>query len=268
MRKKKMKAGDWLPLIPIGLVVLMVVALVVWRSVDTDEPHHEQETLDTGQTSSTVTNNPNSGGDEPVPQPDNEAEIIKLRQPPEDVKISCDEVAVYNGEFVESGKDEPVTNVASMLVTNKSDKYLDYAKLIYEVDGNEAIFILSGLQPGKSAWVLESKGLKATAESKFVYVNAITAYKDHVVRAPKELDIKYGAGMLMVKNVSDEPLENVVVYYKVVHKDGNYLGGRTYAVSFGSIEPGQSVQKDAGHYKEDWTQIVRVDLTKPTDDNE
>lgn len=269
MGKKKIKTGDWLPLIPIGLVILMVVALVVWRSVDTDDPSHEQENLDTGQTSSTVMRNPNIGEDEPVPPPDDEDDIIQLRQPPEDVQISCDEVAVYKGEFVESGKDEPVTDVASMLVTNKSDQYLEYAKLTYEVDGNTAVFVVTGLPAGKSAWVLERDGLVATADSKFVYKDSITAYKDHVVRAPKELDIAYGNKMLRVKNVTDEPLENVVIYYKVVHKDGNYIGGITYNVSFGTVEPGQTVSKIAGHYVEDWTQIVRVAWQEPSaDENE
>lgn len=261
MSKKKKGRSEWVPLIPVGVVILMLVALVVWQNVDLG-PDSEPETLDTGQdTTSSVNDVP------VVPAPDAESEEYRLRQPPEDVEISCDEIAIYNGEFVESGKDEPVTDVASMLVTNKSEKYLEYAKLTYEVDGHEAVFVVTGLHPGKSAWVLESNGLKATADSKFVYKDALTAYKDHVVRAPKELNIKYGNKMLKITNLTDEPLENVVVHYKVVHKDGNYFGGITYKVSFGTVEPGQSIEKIAGHYDEDWTQIVRVGWMETSVDN-
>lgn len=269
MQKRKKGSGDLLALIPIGLVIVMVAALVIWKSVDTDDSTQKPDTMDTGQTSTTDDTYYNNEDDTTETDPDSsesEKDPVSLRQPPEDVMISCDDVAIYNGEFVEDGSGLPVEDVASILITNKSDQYLDYAKLTYEVDGNEAIFIVSGLNPGKSAWVLESKGLKATKSSSFVYVNALTAYKDHVVRAPKELDISYRSGMLKVKNVTDEPLENVVIYYKTVHKDGKYLGGKTYAVSFGTLESGQTVQKDAGHYTEEWTQIVRVDLSKSGDE--
>ena len=264
MAKKKIRSSDWLPFIPIGIVVLMVVVLVFWRNVDTDDS--SDEILDTGQTTLTTVDihyNNNDNIDDEVPLPDSGDDEISLRQPPKDLQISCDDVAIYSGEFVESGRDEPVTDVAAILVTNKSDKYLDYAKLVYEVDGNEAIFIVSGLNAGKSAWILENKGLKATEDSKFVFVKAVTpAYKDHVVRAPKELEIKFANGMLMVKNITDETLQSVVLYYKVVHTDGNYLGGKTYMVRIDALEPGQSAQTDAGHFKEDWTQIVRVDIIK------
>ena len=104
--------------------------------------------------------------------------------------------------------------------------------------------------------------------TKFEYVDALTAYKEHVVRDPKELDIKFGDGILQIKNVSDDALEDVIIYYKVVHQDGKYFGGRTYMVRVESLEPGQTVQTDAGHFTKDSTQIVRVDMTKATDNSE
>lgn len=275
----KKKGFDWLSLVSIGIVAAVVIGLVVWRVVDSGDSEdnskqsNKSDQEGSSQTSSTDDTLNNEYPDDipetiPPDSPEAEKDPISLRQPPADVQISCDEVAVYNGQFVESGADQPVTDVAAILVTNKSDQYLDYAKLTYKVDGNEAIFIVSGLNAGKSAWVLESKGLKATSTSKFEYVDALTAYKEHVVRDPKELDIKFGDGILQIKNVSDDALEDVIIYYKVVHQDGKYFGGRTYMVRVESLEPGQSVQTDAGHFKKDSTQIVRVDMTKATDNSE
>lgn len=257
MSKKKRDNKEFLPLIPVAFVILIVVGVLVIRNCDFDDP--DSEAPDTGQTT-TVSND----DDFELP-PIEEDPDISARQPPADVQISCDEVAVYDGPFVESGKDEPVEDVASILITNKSDKYLDYVKLTYEIDGHEAVFIASGLHSGKSVWVLEANGLKITDQSKFVYVKALTSYKDHVVRDPKELDMKFADGMMKIKNISDEPLENVIVYYKTVNEDGKFLGGKTYSVSFGAVEPGQSVEKVAGHFDVEWTQIVRVDLIKADD---
>ena len=260
MSKKKQDMRELLMLIPVALVILSIVCVLVFRNCDFPDPDSEPETLDTGQTLPT---SPSVNFEPPEIDPD-----IALRQPPEKIKISCDQVGIYTGEFVESGRDEPVEDVALMLLTNKSDKYLEYAKLTYEVDGHTATFVVTGLPAGKSAWVLESNGLKATSTSKFVYVDATTAYKDHVVRAPKELDIKFGNQMLKLTNLTEEPLENVVVYYKVMYTDGKFLGGITYKVSFGTIEPGQSVEKIAGHYNNDWAQIVRVGWQESTSESD
>jgi hypothetical protein len=281
LSNKKAKPKEWLPFIPIGVIVLMVVALVIWRNSDRGESSSDPPDQETGQTVATNDTHLDTEkdisdyydtGDEPVvetPEPGSEEERYQLQQPSEYLQISCDSVAIYNGEFVESGRDEPVTDVAAILVTNKSEQYLDYVKLIYKVDGNEAVFVISGLPSGKSAWVLEDNGLKATSESEFVFskVGTPPAYLDHVVRTPKEIEIKFNENNLMVKNISDETL-NVIVYYRQVYQDGKFLGGIAYKQTFENLEPGQSATDVAGHMIEDWSSIIRVDVVKATDISE
>ena len=38
-------------------------------------------------------------------------------------------------------------------------------------------------------------------------------------------------------------------------------------VNFGTVQPGESIEKIAGHYVEDWTQIVRVSWMDNPSDN-
>ena len=69
--------------------------------------------------------------------------------------VVCKQFSSFSGQYVEDGSDVLVENVASMLVTNKSDRFLDLATLEYEIDGKKATFVVTGLPAGKSTWVME-----------------------------------------------------------------------------------------------------------------
>lgn len=178
--------------------------------------------------------------------------------PPADSQLVCKQFASFNGAYVEDGSDEPVENVAAILVRNESDRYLDLANVIYELDGKRAVFRVTGLPAGKSAWVMESTRMQATADSTFVRTEGQVSFRDDAVSSLEGLSIGSAGNMLKVTNERDKTLENVTLYYRVLHTDGNYLGGITYMVSAGTLEPGQSAEVLAGHFKEGWTEIVRI----------
>lgn len=172
--------------------------------------------------------------------------------------ITCEKIARFSGPFVEDGKDTPIENVAAILVTNQTDRFLDLATITYDVDGQEATFIVMGLPAGKSAWVMESTGMTISEDATFTYVDCIKAFRDDVITSSEDVTIQHNGTMLRATNNTDRTLENVFVYYKVVHKDGNYFGGIAYAARFGTLEPGETAEKIAGHYEEGSTEIVRI----------
>lgn len=185
-------------------------------------------------------------------------QVVALRQPEARLQLSCDDVGAYSGAYVEDGSDEPVENVAAILITNRSGKYLTLARLTYQLDGESALFEVTDLPAGKSVWILEKNRRKATDDSKYVYKEAVTSFADHITRTPKELKVEYAENMLRVTNISDQTLNHVMVHYKGIHKDGHYLGGITYKLDFGTLEPGDSVEKIAGHYDNDWSVLLRI----------
>lgn len=197
---------------------------------------------------------------DPDPVPD----TTPQPQEPEKKQLECEQIAVFSGAFVEDGSDEPVQNVASILVKNNSDQYLDFAQLYYLLDGEKAIFSVTGLPPGTSAWVMEASRKTATADSVFVYQDCNTTYRSEAVDSLEGLSVQTDGTMLKVTNNRDKTLKNLTLYYKVLHSDSNYFGGITYMVAFGDLEPGQSAQKLAGHFKEGWTDIVRVGYQEET----
>lgn len=285
------KGGGKLPLL-IALAVLLVVAavLIFWlthvggtppagtsESTAGESQQGEGDPADTGQTQTGVTEasttpadtggSEQSGGESSTKPTSgsntgSNNDSTKQTEPDNeftnrDALITCDEYSLFSGQFVEDGKDDLVSNVATILVTNNSDQFLDLATIMYLIDGKTATFVVTGLPAGRSAWVLESSKLTATASSTFTYVDKTTSFRENVSATSDKVTITADGNMLTATNNSDETLEGVFIYYRSVHTDGNFLGGITYLVDFGTLEPGAAVEKMGGHYSED-SEIIRI----------
>ena len=173
-------------------------------------------------------------------------------------ELSGTNFSIFSGQFVEDGKDELVENVAALLVTNNSDQFLDFATLQYDIDGQTATFIVTGLPAGRSAWVMEKSELVIVGGATFTYQGCSTSMRDGVAASTDKISISSDGNMLTAVNNTNETLEGVFVYYKSLHTDGNFFGGITYLADFGTIEPGASSETLAGHYVEGSTEIVRI----------
>lgn len=177
-------------------------------------------------------------------------------------EITCDQVARFSGQYVEDGKDELVEDVAAILVTNHTDQFLDLATLTYDIDGKAATFVVTGLPAGKSAWVMEKSRLVIEGTEKFSYKGMTTSFREDVAAHSNQISITSDGNMLTAKNTTEKTIEGVFVYYKKIHTDGNYFGGITYVVDFGTLEPGKSIENLAGHYEKENTEIVRIGWKK------
>lgn len=202
-------------------------------------------------------NDPAAGRGDPQAEVDSE----DSPEPTEEIAsgdITCDEFGIFSGQFVEDGRDELVENVAAVLVTNRTDRFLDFATLSFDIDGQTATFILSGLPAGRSAWVMEATRMTATSSSVFTYQNCVNSFRDDVTASTDKVAISSDGNMLTAVNNTSETLEDVFVYYRTLHTDGNFLGGITYRADFGTLEPGASVETMAGHFNKETSEIVRV----------
>lgn len=173
-------------------------------------------------------------------------------------KITCDSFGRYTGQYVEDGRDELVESVAAVLVTNRSDEYLEYATLTFDVDGEAANFIVTGLPSGASAWVMDANKLEVKSGASYTYEDCSSSFRSDVDASSDKVGLKADGNMLTATNKTDQTMKNVVVYYRVMHTDGNYLGGITYTVSFDTLEPGESKEVLAGHYSAADSEVVRI----------
>lgn len=162
--------------------------------------------------------------------------------------LSCLQFSRYSGQYVEDGSDEEVSGVAAILVTNPTSRFLDLATVTYEVGDTTATFEITGLPPGGTAWVLEKERLRLEDGWEFTYKDSSYTFRSDAIRQTDLLSVESDGDTLTVTNVSGQTLENVCLYYKIKHSDGNYLGGITYMMEFGTLEPGGSMRKQSTHY--------------------
>ncbi len=153
----------------------------------------------------------------------------------------------YSGKFVEDGTDEYVQNVAILLVTNISQEYLEYAVATFDIDGEVAAFVATGLAPGESCWALEKNRLQVEKGATFTHVDDIASFTEYVSPADTDVAVALSEGQLAVKNNTGKDLSNVYVYYKQVHTDGNFLGGITYRVPIGNLQKDEEASSVAMH---------------------
>ncbi|MBQ8621897.1 MAG: hypothetical protein IJ422_06250 [Oscillospiraceae bacterium] len=258
------------------LVFLLIVLLAAaWQLRDDPimptDGSPPGETTDTGQTATGGENQDSSQGQNsgqsqnsgqtqnpnlPEADPPPEGDGSSGKATSED--IVCKEFARFSGQYVEDGRDEPVENVAAILVTNTSDSFLDLATLTYTIDGKTATFVVTGLPAGRSAWVMENSRMTIGADASFTFVDCVSAFRDNAVTSTRNLTIRSNGNMLTAINNTGTTLKNVAVYYKVVHTDGNYFGGITYMASFDTLAPGEALETLAGHYQDGSTEIVRI----------
>lgn len=208
-------------------IVLLMVGVVIWAAF-TLSPQQDRPT---GTTASVATAGPED--------------------------VVCGEYSRFSGEYVEDGQGQPVQYVAAMLVTNQSDAFLDLATLTYLIDGKEATFVVTGLPPKTSAWVMEKNRMTIGENAVFQRKDCSAAFREHG-GFTGEISLLADGHNLTAINETDKTLKNVYVYYKVLHSDGNFFGGITYRVGFGDLAPDAAVEKIAGHYTKDGAQVVRI----------
>lgn len=172
--------------------------------------------------------------------------------------IVCNELGNYSGIYVEDGSDEPVENVAAVRVTNRTDRFLDFAEITVNINGKAATFIVTGLPARRSAWVLEANRMTIGETADFEIADCVSSFRDDVIAETDKVKITADGNMLTVTNTASQTLQNVAVYYRTLHTDGRFLGGITYKVSAGTLEAGESATVIAGHYETGTSEIVRI----------
>lgn len=187
-------------------------------------------------------------------------------QIPEDVTIPLEQglkigdVGSYTGLFFEDGTDEPVSGIMMILVTNNSDRTLQYAQITLTNDkGDTAQFDLSTVPPGESVVVLEKNRLPFSQG----FGNAKT---DNVVFFPEEpslhtdkLQFQAYQGALNITNISGEDITgDIQIFYKNRAADV-YYGGITYMVRIkGGLKADQLQQLMPSHFSAGNSEILFV----------
>jgi len=173
--------------------------------------------------------------------------------------LTIEKMAPYNGMFVEDGSNANIENVAMLLVKNNGDFPVEYTQ-IRVVCGQEALlFDISALPAGEKLVVQEKTGKTILASDATSASALVVQRADMEMSESKVQVIDNGDNTLTVKNLTNEPIPTVRVFYKYyMENEQLFVGGIAFTVRISRLGAGASVTVQPSHYTSQTSRVVMV----------
>lgn len=186
-------------------------------------------------------------------------------QVPEEVSIDLGQglritdVGSYAGVYMEDGSDDIVSDVMMLLVTNESDRDLQYARITLTAGERTREFSVSTLPAGERALLLEEGRMPYVREDYSAQVHDVVFFQEPLSLQEDRLALSGLDGAINVTNISGGPIEDdIVIYYKNRSAD-LYYGGITYRARIqGGLADGEIKQVMTGHFDPEDCQVLFV----------
>lgn len=142
----------------------------------------------------------------------------------------------------------PAEGVYTMTFTNTGDKTIQKAQIVFGDGTQELMFQFEMLPVGQTITVVELDEIAVVAEE-LKYIDSSISYLEDGLEDTESVKVTgNGKGMIEVKNITDEVLPLVRVFYRQTDKKGNMIGGPCYSALVDGIAPGETAQVEADHW--------------------
>ena len=174
--------------------------------------------------------------------------------------LVIEKMAPYTGMFVEDGTNASVENVAMLLVKNNGDFPVEYTQIRVMCGQEELLFDISALPVGQVLVVQEKNGKTLTAESLANSATALVVNRADMAMSEKQVQVvDNGNNTLTIKNLTNEMIPTVRVFYKYYMEDENvFVGGIAFTVRVSRLGAGASVTVQPSHYTSQTSRVVMV----------
>lgn len=174
-------------------------------------------------------------------------------------KLVIQMVSAYEGIFLEDGSDAQVSNVAALLLKNTGDTDIEYASITLTQDSGDFRFEASVLPAGASI-LIQEKSQKACPDGGFTNCEADVAELADYSQSMQYVEVlEKDDGSLLVKNLTDQKIPCVRMFYKFYMADENtYVGGITYNAKLVALAAGESRKVTPSHYAAGFSRVVMV----------
>ncbi len=173
--------------------------------------------------------------------------------------VVVEKLTTYNGYYIEDGQDEPVTDVAAIVLTNKGSDLAFVGVGIAQAAGSLS-FTGSRIPAGASVVILEQN--KKTYDGGECYTCTATLNRqDHDLQEERIKIEQEENGTFTVTNISEEVFPVVRVQFKSYLPSENvYVGGITYTITLTEFEPNAEVNVNSSHYDPRYTKFITVSI--------
>lgn len=169
-------------------------------------------------------------------------------------------VSAYEGPYLEDGTDDEVVNIASLQIYNSGAR--EIMDLHIELLWESGCYVFEGNHiPPNSTVLLLEKNRALYCDYDYLVCNvqqecSIIFENDSLIEISDE-----GLGTLVVRNLTNDRLLDVNIYYKSwLNPPDIYIGGITYMVEIDQLLPQQKVLLTPDHYACGYNKVVTVTM--------
>ncbi len=229
----------------------------------------------TGETTENETENPEkptdsdpeTGEEEIIPPPDEVPPVVEIPsenethglQFPSEVpghNLRIEKLAPYSGIFVEDGTNRQVADVAMLLVYNCGDSPVEYTEITVQYQEKSLVFQITALPAGERMVVQEKTG-SAVPEGVATSASALVIHRAQMSIAPEISVTDNGNNSLTVRNLTNETIPSLRVFYKYfMEQEDLFVGGIAFTVHISRLGPNGSIVVYPSHYNSQTSRVV------------
>lgn len=177
-----------------------------------------------------------------------------------DTGLIVQNLAQYEGPFLETEDQEPVAQVAALMIYNPGDRQIASAELVVMQGQRKLSFSVTCLPPRSRVLVLEKNGQLYSPEP--IKQCLCLSLAEEMPQAV-EIQVTDWENGLEVKNLTSTE-KTVILYYKQYISDGGfYLGGVTGQTRVEGLGAGESRNIVAAGYAPGYCHIVKMQIESP-----
>ena len=164
--------------------------------------------------------------------------------------MTAENVSPYEGIFLEDPALGTVSGVYAMKFTNTGDQTIHSTQLIFSNGVDDLVFWVEMMPAGQSVIVAEMNAKKVEA-GEIQFVDGTMDYLEAGLENPDAVEVTCGSNdMMEVRNVTQEALPLVRVFYRSVNGDGILMGGPCYSVVIDGLDVDGTVEVEAEYWDE------------------
>lgn len=183
-------------------------------------------------------------------EPKEEEKVMELAG----LNITAENVSPYEGRYLEDPDVETASGIYAMKFTNTGAEAIHTAQLVFSNGTDEMVFWLEMLPAGQSV-IVADLNMQEVTEGEVAFVDGSVTLMEAGLENPDCVEVTGGqAGMIQVRNVTEEALPLVRVFYRHTDGEGNLVGGPCYSTIIDGMEAGGTVEAEAA----DWADDCRI----------
>lgn len=173
--------------------------------------------------------------------------------------LVIENIASYDGIFLEDGSDVSVTGIYSMVLENSGNTDVEYAKITLNCDDSPITFEVSDVPSGATV-VAQEINKTSYRDGTYSDCSADVAESQGLEQSEDLVSVQENSdGSLTVSNLTDDLIPCVRIFYKFYMSDENaYVGGITYTAKLVDLEPGADQTIVPSHYSQGYSRVVMV----------